>query len=137
MYSMMNTTGWNFGFTLLYGLHMLSVVVFAFGAAFLLFWAFKHLSVQKLWQWGWSLVVIGTIACLLTLPAWPSFAMRGFGGMGYDTGGMSAQNMQMMGQMMERVIEHNRMNPDADHDEIEDMMRDMLRDNGDSTRMMR
>lgn len=89
MYTMMNTTGSGLGVMLFYGLHMLSIVVFAFGAAFLLFWAFKHLSERKLWQWGWTLVVIGTIACLLTLPAWPSFAMMGgFWRMGYNTQGM-------------------------------------------------
>ena len=136
MYTMMNTTGWDLSFILFYGLHMLSIVVFAFGAAFLLFWAFKHLSERKLWQWGWALAVIGTIACLLTLPAWPWFATGGFGGMGYNTGGMSAQNMQMMGQMMERMMEHNGANPDAEHDEIEGMMRDVIRGTGNNQGMM-
>src|SRR5690348_16626099 len=77
MMNMMYNTGWVYGLSLFYGLHIASVVVFAFGAALLLFWAFKHLSEQNVWKWGWILLVIGTIACLLTFPAWPSFGIMG------------------------------------------------------------
>lgn len=80
MFTMMNSIGFGSGFLLFYGLHILSVIVFAFGAAFLLIWAFKHLTEKMLWKWGWLLIVMGTIACLLTLPLWPSFMTGGFGG---------------------------------------------------------
>ncbi len=83
MFSMMNNIGFGSGYIFIYGLHILSVIVFVFGAALLLFWAFKHFTEKTLWRWGWILVVVGTIACLFTFPFWPSFAGGGFGGTGY------------------------------------------------------
>jgi len=89
MYGMMSTTGFSFGLTFFYGVHMTSYFIAAFGAALLLFWAFKHLAEKSLWTWGWSLLVIGSIICLLTLPAWPMFA-----------GGMYGGNFSRMGSGM-------------------------------------
>lgn len=62
-----NIIGWNLGFTFLWGLHILSVTLFFAGVFFLLYWAVKHLSGTQLKQWGWGLVIIGTILCLLTI----------------------------------------------------------------------
>ena len=80
MMNMMNTTGWGSGLIFFWGLHVVSVLVFGIGVALLLFWAFKKLSERDLWKWGWILMVIGTILCLLTVPAWSSFGMGRFGG---------------------------------------------------------
>jgi len=82
MNMMYNTTG--SGLILFWGLHVVSVLVFGIGVALLLFWAFKKLSERDLWKWGWILVVVGTILCLLTFPAWSS--MGRFGGLGGRTG---------------------------------------------------
>lgn len=95
MYLMMPTIGWNYGFIVLWGLHILSVIVFFTGVFLLLSWAFKHLSERGLWKWGWVFVVLGTILCLLTISAWPRFAMMG----GFSGGfGRSGYGMPMMGQ---------------------------------------
>ena len=88
MYNMMNTTDGGSGIVPFWGVHILSIIVFGVGVALLLFWAFKHLSESALWKWGWTFAVTGTILCLLTLPAWPSFGMMGnfnggFGRTGY------------------------------------------------------
>jgi len=69
MYGMMNTTGFGFSFALFHGLHMIAFFVTVVGIALLLLWAFKHLTTKDLWKWGWSLLVIGSLVCLLTLPA--------------------------------------------------------------------
>lgn len=83
MFTMMNSIGSNFLFPFFYGLHILAVITFVVGIAFLLFWASKRLAEKTLWTWGWILVVIGTFACLLTLPFWPSFTAGGLGRTGY------------------------------------------------------
>ena len=36
----------------------------------------------------------------------------------------------MMGRMMQMMMNHDEANPDEEHDEIEGMMRDMLRNTG-------
>jgi hypothetical protein len=95
MYNMMDSnTGSTSLFPLFWGLHVVSVVIFTIGIALLLMWAFKYLSEQKLRKWGWSLAIIGTILCLLTVSAWSSFGMMGnssssFGRTGY---GMMERN---------------------------------------------
>lgn len=85
---MMNGTsliGWNLGFTFLWGLHILSVTLFFVGVFFLLYWAVKHLSGAQLKQWGWGLVIVGTILCLLTIAGigrpWTNAGMRSGVGM--------------------------------------------------------
>lgn len=97
---MNNTTGYGTGLAFFYGLHMTSFFIAAFGTALLLFWAFKHCTEKSLWKWGWSLLIIGSIACLLTLPAWPMFVtgMHGgnFNGMG--NGMMGAWNSTAKGE---------------------------------------
>lgn len=116
MNMMYNTTGTGLGsgFIFLWGLHVLSVIVFSAGVLFLILWAVKTLNQGQLKTWGIGLVVVGTIACLLTIgmrgAPWMGY---GFGGMGYGrmmqwntddnfpTGMMGNQKM-MMGGMMGR-----------------------------------
>lgn len=88
MFNMMNATGLGFGFglTILWGLHVLSVIAFFIGVLLLLFWAFKHLSEQQMKQWGWTLIIAGTVVCLFTIAAvgrpWGGYRMGGFGSTG-------------------------------------------------------
>lgn len=89
MMNMMTTTGGGMGLPLFFGLHMLFGTVLAFGLAFLLIWAFKHLSPAALWKWGWILILIGAIGCMITFPAMFASGMRGnFPGPGLRQGGM-------------------------------------------------
>jgi hypothetical protein len=60
---MMNTIGFS---PVGLGFHMLGALAVLLGIALLLFWAFKHFSEAELWKWGWVLVVIGLVACLLS-----------------------------------------------------------------------
>ncbi len=106
MYPMMNTiglpavafakAGWGSGLILLWGLHIVSIIVFGIGVSLLLIWAFKYLSEHGLWKWGWVFIVLGTILCFLTISAWPSFAM-----MGQRQG--SAQNTDSAAQQKEEA----------------------------------
>ena len=94
MYNMMTNSGWGSSLTFFWGLHVFSIIVFGFGVALLLFWAFKHLPEHALWKWGWGFVVVGTILCLLTISAWPSFGMGRFGyGFGSTAYGMMPGTM--------------------------------------------
>lgn len=83
MMNMMANTGWGFGLPMLWGLHLLSVIAFFTGVLFLLFWAFKHLTSAQLKQWGWALVITGSIVCLFTIGMmghpWGGYSVRGFG----------------------------------------------------------
>lgn len=67
MMNMMNNSGWNIGFSALWGVHILSVILFFAGVAFLMLWAAKTLKPEQMKTWGIALVVIGAIACLLTI----------------------------------------------------------------------
>lgn len=114
MMNMMNTTGTGLGsgFIFLWGLHVLSVIAFFVGVLLLILWAVKTLNQGQLKTWGIGLVVVGTIACLLTIgmrgAPWMSYS---FGGMGYGrmmqcdtdknlpTGMMGNQKMMMGGNM--------------------------------------
>ena len=73
MHPMMNPAGLGLSLVFFWGLHIVSVVIFSIGVALLLFWAFKHLSAHALWKWGWILAIVGTVLCLLTLPARHAF----------------------------------------------------------------
>ncbi len=114
MMNMMNTTGTGLGsgFIFLWGLHVLSVIAFFVGVLLLILWAVKTLSHGQLKTWGIGLVVVGTLACLLTIGMRGSPWMGdGFGGMGYGrmmqwdtdknlpTGMMGNQKMMMGGNM--------------------------------------
>lgn len=83
MMNSMYTAGAGSGLVFFWALHFLSMLVLGIGVLFLLFWAFKNLSAQSLWTWGWILVGVGIVLCLLTVPAWPAFGVaRGPGMMG-------------------------------------------------------
>jgi hypothetical protein len=93
MFNMMYATG-NNGFIFLWALHVLSVIAFFVGVFFLLLWAFKHLSEKQLKQWGWALIIGGSLVCLFTIASmghpWPGFGSAGMMG--------SRTMMPMMGQ---------------------------------------
>ena len=97
---MMTTTGFSAfpgSFTLLWAVHIVSVIIFFVGVIFLIAWAIKHLSGPKLKMWGIWMLIIGAIACLLTVgfrgAPWMGF---GFDGPGGSRMGMSMNGMTMM-----------------------------------------
>lgn len=123
---MMTTTGWNLGLIALWGLHILSVVAFFSGVLFLLVLAIKTFTPAQLKSWAIGLLIVGTVLCLFTV----AIIGRPWIGLGlYGSSGMNGSQMQMMSRMMESMMEHDGENPDDDHQEIEGMMRDMLRNN--------
>jgi hypothetical protein len=61
------TTGLGAGFAVLWTLHILSVLLFSVGVAFLLYWAMKTLTLGQLKTWGIALTAIGAVLCLLTI----------------------------------------------------------------------
>ncbi len=94
MMTMMNTTGTGLGsgFIFLWGLHVLSVILFFVGILFLILWAVKTLHQGQLKNWGIGLVIAGTLTCLLTI------GIKGSDWMGFGIGGLSsARMMPMMG----------------------------------------
>lgn len=92
---MANTTGWNFGFTALWGMHALSMIAIGVGLVFLIVWAVKHLHAGQLKNWGIGLLAAGTIACLFTV------GVKGSPWMGF--GSMSGERMGMKCPMMEKM----------------------------------
>ena len=122
MYNMMTTTGWDYGFTALWGVHIFSVVAFFTGVLFLIVLAVKTFTPAQLKTWAIWLIVTGTIACLFTI------AMIGGPWTSLHSGrtGMSGVQMQQMGQMMDMMMDHDDADPNAEHDEIEGMMRGMM-----------
>lgn len=126
METMMTTTGWNLGPLALWGLHILSVVAFFSGVLFLIVLAIKTFTPAQLKTWAIGLLIVGTIVCLFTV----AIIGRPWIGLGlYGGSGMSGMQMQMMNTMMERMMQHDGANPDEEHNEIEGMMRGMLRNN--------
>jgi len=104
------------GLILFWGLHVVSVLVFGIGVALLLFWAFKKLSERDLWKWGWILVIVGTILCLLTVPAWSSFGMGRFGsGLGRTGYGM----MPMMDATSGQISDEEKADGKALYDKLQ------------------
>lgn len=116
MHSMtMNNTGSAFGFSALWGLHALSVVLFLVGIALLVLWAARTLNHSQLKTWGISLAALGTAACLLTLgvrgAAWggnnnscmkDGVCMMGMGGSASPSGMMNhGQHRMPDGTMMD------------------------------------
>lgn len=83
-------------------LHVLSVLAFGIGIAFILFWFYKTLSAPQLWKWGWILVLVGTILCIFafaTLAVHGGNSKGGFRGMMNYGSGFDGSNrwMPMMG----------------------------------------
>jgi hypothetical protein len=93
------------GYLFLWGLHVLAVIVFFVGILFLILWAQKTLNQGQLKTWGIGLVVVGTIACLLTIGVrgapWTQSGMMG--------GPNAGMRMQMMDKMMDRMMKGHDM----------------------------
>lgn len=127
MMDMMNNTGSAAGLTALWGIHVLSVVLFFVGVILLILWAAKTLNQGQLKTWGITLAVIGTIACLLTIGArgapWGSAGMMG----NAETKMMRMQMMEkMMGGMMDDdVSSDGAHHMDKDDDAMGMSMNDM------------
>src|SRR3989344_4413257 len=115
MFNMMTTTGSNLGFTVLWSLHILSVIAFFTGVLFLIFFAIKTFTPAQLKSWAIGLMVGGAVVCLFTIAA------RGGPWVGNRFGGMSGMQMQTMGRMMEMMTDHDGGMSGAAHDEHEEM----------------
>lgn len=63
----MNNTSSTFGLTALWGVHVLSVILFLVGIVLLVLWAARTLNHGQLKTWGIALAILGTVACLLTI----------------------------------------------------------------------
>jgi hypothetical protein len=85
----MYATGSVLPFAFLWGIHVLSVIAFFTGFLFLIFWSYKHLSGAQLKKWGWTLVIAGSLACLMTIAS-----------MGHTWAGMGKMKMSSMGGHM-------------------------------------
>lgn len=122
MMNMMNSTGMMTNYLLLWGLHVLSVIVFAVGVLLLIGWAVKTWQPAQVKTWGVGFLIAGTILCLI------SIAGRGGpwigGGFGYKSG-MMMQN-GMMENMMDEMMEHDEREGSEDHDDMMGMMRMMM-----------
>lgn len=72
-----------FGFTILWGLHILSVVAFLTGVIFLIALAIKTFTHDQLKKWALWLIIVGSILCLITISMtgrpWTSYSKNGFG----------------------------------------------------------
>ncbi|MEK7563062.1 MAG: hypothetical protein AAB544_01585 [Patescibacteria group bacterium] len=127
---MMTTTGLGYGIFSGWALHWAFGTFWIIGAILFVVWAMKNLSGAALRNWAIGLFVVGIIGAVITAPAdvavWRTVL-----------GGRSMMDGDMMGRMMQMMMEHDETNPDAEHDEIEGMMRDVLRGNENSPGMMR
>lgn len=121
MYPMMATTGWNYGFIALWGLHVLSVVAFFTGVLFLIVLAIKTFNAAQLKNWAIWLLGLGTVVCLFTI----AIIGRPWIGLNYWSDEMGGMQMQRMGQMMEMMMEHNQKANSAEQGEHGDMMQMM------------
>ena len=121
MYPVMNTIGWNYGFSALWAIHILSVIVFFTGVIFFIVLAIKTFTPAQLKGWAIWLMVIGTIACLATIGVlgrpWIMLHDR--------SAGMGNMQTQQMGQMMEMMMKHNGGANSEDQGEHGDMMQMM------------
>jgi hypothetical protein len=100
MTDMMTATGWNPGFTLLWGLHVLSVFAFGVGIVFLVMLAIRTFTPAQLKSRGIWLIVAGAIVCLITV------GVRG--GPWTLHGAMRAPAGMQCGSMMNGMM-HSRM----------------------------
>lgn len=135
MVNMMNSTGWGFGLISLWGIHILSVIVFFVGVVLLLIWAFKHLSAEQLWKWGWILVVVGTIVCLLTI----GVIGKPWLGLHYRDAGNGNMQMQQMSQMMNMMMKHDEDATDeerGEHMEMRNSLQEIMQESGNRDTMM-
>ncbi|HLC75601.1 MAG TPA: hypothetical protein VJB82_00575 [Candidatus Peribacterales bacterium] len=129
---MMTTTGSNLGFIVLWSLHILSVIAFFTGVLFLIVLAVKTFSPTQLKNWAIWLMIGGAVVCLFTIAARGGPWVGGYGR-------MSGMQMQNMGRMMEMMTDHDAgMNGAAhdEHEEMEEMMREMMDEAGNRPGMM-
>src|SRR3990167_7479783 len=122
MFNMMTTTGSNLYFTVLWSLHILSVIAFFTGVLFLIFFAIKTFTPAQLKSWAIGLMIGGAILCLFTIAA------RGEP-WGSSKFGRSGMQMKTMGRMMEMMMDHDEDMAGEGHDEheeMEEMMREMM-----------
>lgn len=126
MYDMMNTTGLSYGIFSGWALHWAFGTFWIIGAILFVAWAIKNLSSVTLRNWAIGLFIAGIIGAIITAPAdiavWRTMLGGRSGMMDGDT----------MGRMMQMMLDHDEVNPDAEHDEIEGMMRDVLRGTGNN-----
>lgn len=92
----MNTIGMNsgFGFSVVWIIHALSMIVFVAGLVFLLVWAVKTLPMAQLLRWAIGLLVGGALVCLLTIGV-TGHPWTG----GWTTGGNAMMNRATSGGM--------------------------------------
>ncbi|HLD71874.1 MAG TPA: DUF305 domain-containing protein [Candidatus Peribacteraceae bacterium] len=125
MMDMMSSTGMA-GFTVLWTVHILSVVLSFVGVLFLIVWAIKTFPPMKLKTWGIGLAVIGAVVCLFTI------AVRGGpwigGGFGHKSGMMMQRGA--MEDMMDEMEEHDEREASDDHGGMMDMMQMMMGSTG-------
>lgn len=66
MMNMVHTTNGD-SFLLLWGIHLIAILAFGVGFAFLVLWAAKSLTSKQLQMWGIGLVVLAIVLCSLTV----------------------------------------------------------------------
>lgn len=120
---MMITTG--IGFTLLWTLHIFSVIAFFTGLLFLIVIAIRTFTPEKLRSVAMSLITIGIVACLFTI-----FAIgRPWIGSGFFGLGIAPMHMSQMDQMMNTLNTHDAGSNDPEHMQMERMIQ-RFRQNG-------
>lgn len=130
--SMMNSFGSSagYGFTLLWAIHVTSVILVFAGIVLFLILAIKTFTPEQLKVWALWLIVVGTVACLLTI----GVRGRPWGLLeNYGVQSMNGTQMQMMGRMMEMMTDHDRgadRSERDDHKDLQNMMQNMMRMNG-------
>jgi len=89
-------------------LQMLCCLAIGVGILFLLFWAYKHLAPKQLWKWGWILVGIGLVICVVTAIAAHAMdvGMRKHVMMRFEKGAESGAVMMRNDVMMMRGMDH-------------------------------
>jgi len=75
MMNMVHTTGGN-SFLLLWSMHLVAILAFGLGFAFLVLWAAKTLTGQQLKTWGIGLVIAAVLLCALTVGSFGTKYMR-------------------------------------------------------------
>lgn len=102
MVNMMNGTGFGLGLTTLWGIHLFASVIFLAGFILLIVWAVKTLNQGQLKTWGITLVLVGALACLLSVGAIGS-------GWSHGSPQTNTMHMDMMEEMMGSMDdqEHN------------------------------
>jgi hypothetical protein len=131
MFNMMSTTGIGYGIFSGWAIHWASGTIWIIGAILFVAWATKNLKGAALRNWAIGLFIAGVLGTFLTAPAdlavWRSV-------LGSRSGMMESGDM--MGRMMQMMMDHDDANPDEAHGSMEDMMREMLRNSENRPAMM-